>query len=180
MKLKDFLPYYASRFRTAEINHTFYQLPKRETLSQWREVTPVDLVFACKASRYITHLKNLRDPGETVPRFFKVIEALDDKQGPVPRSHSDVTRLDAFLEALSSGRDYAFQFRDDSWFSKGAYEALTRHHAAFCVYDLGGQHSAIEVTAEFVYVRLHGPDGPYRGTYDGRTVRLGPALPPVA
>jgi uncharacterized protein YecE (DUF72 family) len=170
-----FLPYYADRFGTAEVNNTFYHLPKRETLAEWRDTTPQGFVFACKASRYITHMKKLKDPEDSIRRFFEVVETLDRKLGPIlfqlpPRWRVDAGRLDSFLGALPSGRRYAFEFRDESWFVPDVYDVLARHGAALCIYDLAGRRSPVEAAAEFVYVRLHGPDGAYRGSYDGRAL----------
>lgn len=175
MKPAAFLDYYAQRFGAAEINNTFYQLPKRETLAQWGDTTPAGFLFACKASRYITHMKKLKDPRQSIRRFFGVVDALGDKLGPVlfqlpPRWHVNVERLEGLLAALPSGLRYGFEFRDETWFTREVYDALARHNAAFCLYDLAGRRSPVEVTADFVYVRLHGPDGAYRGSYDGRTL----------
>jgi uncharacterized protein YecE (DUF72 family) len=175
MKPVDFLPYYARHFGATEINNTFYQLPKRNTLTQWRDATPKDFLFACKASRYITHMKKLKDPQESCRRFFGAVNALGEKLGPIlfqlpPRWNANVERLESFLAALPECQRYAFEFRDASWFAADVYEVLARHNAAFCLYELGGRRSAVKVTADFVYVRLHGPDGPYRGSYDGRTL----------
>jgi uncharacterized protein YecE (DUF72 family) len=175
MRPEAFLPYYAERFAAAEINNTFYQLPHRETLESWRDATPREFAFACKASRYITHMKKLKDPRDSIRRFMAVTEALGDKLGPIlfqlpPRWHVDVGRLADFLDALPAGRRYAFELRDESWFCDAVYEALKRHGAAFCVYDLDGRRSPVRSTADFVYVRLHGPRERYRGRYDGRTL----------
>ena len=175
MKPDAFLGFYAEHFGAAEINNTFYQLPEPGTLAEWREATPGRFLFACKASRYITHMKKLKDPDDSIRRFFEVVGALGDKLGPIlfqlpPRWRVDSGRLAAFLEALPGGRRYAFEFRDESWFTDEVLELLSRHGAAFCIYDIAGRRSAIEVTAEFVYVRLHGPGAAYEGTYDGRTL----------
>lgn len=161
---EDYLSFYAERFAAVEVNNTFYQLPARETLVSWRDGTPGDFLFACKASRYITHMKKLKDPRDSLRRFFEVVEALDPKLGPIlfqlpPRWHVDVERLEGFLEALPAGRRYAFEFRDESWFAAEVYDALARHNAAFCIYDLAGRRSPVEVTADFAYVRLHGSYG---------------------
>jgi uncharacterized protein YecE (DUF72 family) len=83
---------------------------------------------------------------------------------------ADAARLAGFLDALPSGWRYAFEFRDESWFSSDVFETLSRHNAAFCAYELSGRRSPIEPTANFIYVRLHGPGGPYQGNYDGRTL----------
>jgi uncharacterized protein YecE (DUF72 family) len=165
------LGYYAGYFRSAEINNSFYHLPAKATLKLWHDATPKDFLFAAKASRYITHMKKLRDPGQSVSAFLKRIRLLGDKLGPIlfqlpPRWHFDRGRLAAFLEALSTEFRYAFEFRDRSWLNAEACELLSRHAAAFCIYELDGFLSPKEVTTDLVYVRLHGPDGPYRGNYD--------------
>jgi uncharacterized protein YecE (DUF72 family) len=175
MRSPDFLGYYSRRFRAVEINNTFYRMPDPQVMATWRDATPRDFVFACKANRYVTHMKKLRDPGRSLPGFFSAVDSLGTKLGPIlfqlpPRWRVDGPRLRAFLEALPIGRRYAFEFRDRSWFVPEVYQALADHNAALCAYDLGGFRSPIESTADFAYVRLHGPNGNYRGRYDGRTL----------
>lgn len=172
---REMLPYYAQSFRAAEINNSFYQLPEKKTFVSWRDTVPNDFIFAVKANRFITHMKKLKDPREPLERFFDRARNLEDKLGPVlfqlpPRWKYNVERLEAFLELL--GKDYrsAFEFRDPSWFNEEVYAVLRAAGAAFCIYDLGGHLSPKIVTASFVYVRLHGPDGPYRGQYDDQTL----------
>jgi len=170
-----YLGHYARHLATVEINSTFYRLPKAETLAAWRDATPEGFVFACKASRYITHMKKLRDPKESSRRFFAAIETLEEKLGPIlfqlpPRWRLNLDRLSAFLKALPAGPRAAFEFRDESWFEPAVYELLARHKAAFCIYELAGNLSPIEVTADFVYLRLHGPGAAYRGSYDNDTL----------
>ena len=171
----DYLGHYARHFATVEINNTFYHLPKAEALATWRDATPEGFVFACKASRYITHMKKLRDPQESSKRFFAAMETLEEKLGPIlfqlpPRWRLNLDRLSAFLKALPTGRRIAFEFRDESWFSPAVYELLARHKIALCIYELAGNLAPIEVTADFVYLRLHGPGGAYRGSYDDHTL----------
>ena len=172
---EQFLSFYTRYFRTVEINNTFYHLPAQKSLVDWRDGTPKDFLFACKASRFITHMKKLKDPQQSVPRFFAAIDILGDKLGPVlfqlpPRWHANIERLRMFLRELPKGYRYAFEFRDESWFASDTYDALADHNAAFCIYDLAGRQSPDAVTADFVYIRLHGPDGPYRGQYGGRVL----------
>jgi uncharacterized protein YecE (DUF72 family) len=167
---KAFLEYYAGSFGTAEINNSFYRLPERETLFRWRRAVPEDFVFSVKASRYLTHMKKLKDPKEPLERLFYRVDALGDNLGPIlfqlpPRWRSNPARLEGFLEALPEGQRYAFEFRDRSWFDAKNYELLRSHGSSFCVYDLDGTISPEEITADFAYVRLHGPDDPYRGRY---------------
>jgi uncharacterized protein YecE (DUF72 family) len=166
----DFLAYYAERFHTVEINNTFYQLPKKETFLTWRDTTPSGFIFSVKASRYITHMKKLKDPQQSLVIFLERVAILTNKLGLVlfqmpPHWSINTGRLIAFLETLPKDYRYAFEFRDTSWFTNETYEALAKHEAAFCIYDLSGLLSPKEVTADFVYIRLHGPESPYQGQY---------------
>ena len=129
MKEAEFLPYYARRLSTVEINNTFYHLPTHETLIRWRDETPEDFLFTCKASRYLTHMKKLKDPKESIERFFESVTVLEHKLGPIlfqlpPRWRMNVSRLEAFLIALPTGFRYAFEFRDASWFDEEIYQLL--------------------------------------------------------
>lgn len=174
-KTKDFLSYYAGCFPAVEINNSFYRLPKPETLKAWCEQVPKSFRFACKASRFTTHMKKLKDPKHASEKFFNVIKALDGRLGPIlfqlpPNWAVNVERLAAFLEAVPGRYRYTFEFRDPSWFCDEVYDTLRKHKAAFCIYDLNRKQSPIEVTADFVYIRLHGPERPYEGSYDGRTL----------
>jgi uncharacterized protein YecE (DUF72 family) len=89
-----------------------------------------------------------------------------------PRWRLNLQRLEAFLKALPASRRYAFEFRDESWFSQETYELLAGYNAALCLYDLGGRQAPIEVTAKFTYIRLHGPDGPYQGSYSAKALAV--------
>ncbi len=172
----DFLAYYKQQFRTVEINNSFYHLPEKKTFKAWRDGTPADFIFAVKASRYITHMKKLSDPKPSVRKFFSRVEALGGKCGPIlfqlpPRWHANAERLDDFLNALPSGHRYAFEFRDETWFSSAINEILEKYNAAFCIHDLAGVTSPLTVTADFVYLRFHGPDGPYQGSYSAKQLK---------
>ncbi|MHB1416386.1 MAG: DUF72 domain-containing protein [Chloroflexota bacterium] len=167
----EMLRYYVGRLLTAEINNTFYRFPSEKALAEWRNAAPAGFTFAVKASRYITHMKKLKDAGEPVSNFVERVRTLGDKLGPIlfqlpGHWHCDRDRLDAFLGALPTRQRYAFEFRDPSWLEASIYESLSRAGAAFCVYDFDGRQSPRQITADFVYVRLHGPDGAYQGSYD--------------
>ena len=169
------LAYYAQHFHTAEINNSFYQLPAKNTLKHWFEATPEDFLFTVKASRYITHMKKLKEPQKSVGAFLRRIRSLGNKLGPVlfqlpPRWHFNKERLAAFLAALSREFRYAFEFRDHSWLNQDTYDLLSRYDAAFCIYELDGFVSPRPITSDLVYVRLHGPEGPYQGSYDARSL----------
>jgi uncharacterized protein YecE (DUF72 family) len=168
----DWLAYYASHFGTVEINSTFYRLPSAEAVESWARSVPGDFVFAVKASRYITHVKRLKDTGEALDIFFHRVALLGQRLGPVlfqlpPRWHCNPGRLENFLSLLPGGLRYAFEFRDTSWHCDEIYEMLRRKNAAWCIYDLAGHTGPRIVTADFTYLRLHGPDvQPYTGRYN--------------
>jgi uncharacterized protein YecE (DUF72 family) len=170
LKRSDFLSYYAERFHTVEINNSFYRLPARETLAEWRRTVRPGFVFSLKGSRYITHMKKLKDPRGPVHEFLERISTLEGSLGPIlfqlpPGWRFDGDRLNGFLGALPGGYRYAMEFRDPSWLREEVYEVMSRHGVAFCMYELAGRRSPKRITADFVYVRLHGPEGAYRGQY---------------
>jgi uncharacterized protein YecE (DUF72 family) len=172
----DQLRFYVERFDTVEVNGTFYRLIEVETFRRWREATPAGFVFACKGSRYLTHMKRLKEAGQGVGHFFERVEALQDKLGPIVfqlpgRFKPDRDRLVAFIDALPSRRRYAFEFRDPAWFQPEILEMLTAHNVALCLYEFAGQEAPLVVTADFVYIRLHGPDGPYQGSYSDQALQ---------
>lgn len=169
------LDYYCHRFHTVEINNTFYHLPTEHTLHHWCECVPEHFIFSVKASRYITHMKKLNDPAAGVSAFLQRISILGDKLGPIlfqlpPRWRFNPQRLAAMLQALSTEFRYVFEFRDPSWINEETCSLLSRHDAAFCIYDLGGYLSPQHITTDFAYVRLHGPGAPYQGSYNKPTL----------
>lgn len=167
----EMLGFYVQHFQTVEINNSFYHLPGRQTFKSWHDQTPAGFLFAVKASRYITHMKKLRNPESATEKFFDHVHGLGKKTGPIlfqlpPRWHCDAGRLQAFLETLPQGYRFAFEFRDPTWFTAEVSDLLRKHHAALCVYDLAGQQSPKELTAGFAYLRLHGPaEQKYSGRY---------------
>ncbi len=171
MAAREYLAYYSTRFRSLEVNSTFYRLPLETTLARWRDLVPAGFVFAVKASRYITHIKRLGEPSTTVGPFLERVRALGVKLGPVlfqlpARFPFNGELLGSFCHALEKGFRYAFEFRDPGWFRVETYDILQKHGAAFCIYDFAGLRSPDTVTADFVYIRLHGPlKEPYRGKY---------------
>jgi uncharacterized protein YecE (DUF72 family) len=170
------LNYYMERFDTVEINNSFYMLPKIETLACWRDATPKDFEFAIKASRFLTHNKKLKEPENALVNFLPRAEALGAKLGPVlfqlpPKWRINLERLTEFLDALPAYHRYTFEFREPSWLTDSTYDLLRKHNAAFCIYELAGFHSPIEVTADWTYVRLHGPGNKYQGSYSTEVLR---------
>ncbi len=176
-KPADYLQFYPRYFSTVEINNTFYRLPTPETVDRWLKATPAGFRFACKASRYITHIKRLKDGRESTARFLTAVAPLAEKLGPIlfqlpPRQATDLKRLAEFLESLPRGHRYAFEFRDKSWFTPATRNTLADANAALCMHDLSGLISPIWQTANFIYLRFHGPLAGYGGSYDRQALRL--------
>ncbi len=171
------LAHYLQFFDTVELNNTFYRLPRLDCVRGWRDATPPEFRFAVKGSRFITHMKKLKDPESALQEFQPVLQALGTKLGPVlfqlpPHWPCDHDRLEAFLHALPPGLRYTFEFREPSWHCDRIYRLLRAHNAALCLYELAGYRSPIELTADFVYIRLHGPGKKkYQGDYSKATLR---------
>ncbi|NMT63878.1 DUF72 domain-containing protein [Marinobacter orientalis] len=167
---------YARSFDTVELNNSFYQLPDKTSVNGWLEAAPGGFLFSVKASRYLTHMKKLKDAGEGLDRFLAAVEPFGSKLGPLifqlpPRWRVNVSRLTEFLDQLPPDYRYAFEFRDTSWLCDEVYEVLTKYNAALCYYDYKGYRSPPVATADFVYARLHGPEEEaYTGSYDGRAL----------
>jgi uncharacterized protein YecE (DUF72 family) len=165
------LEYYARHFDSVEVNNSFYRLPSLATARAWRDSTPPQFHFAIKANRGITHMHKLRPPQRRLRAFLAVARVLGKKCGPLlfqlpPRWRSNPERLAAFLRKLPRGREYAFEFRDPSWHNSEVYAVLRRYNAAFCLFQLAGFESARILTADFAYIRLHGPASyAYGGCY---------------
>jgi uncharacterized protein YecE (DUF72 family) len=167
LRQDDWLSFYAERFDTVEVNYSFYRLPTRDAFAAWRDRTPAGFCFAAKGSRFVTHLKRLKEPEVHVPTFFERAEALGDKLGPVlwqlpPHFHRDDGRLAAFLAALPTRRRNAVEFRHASWLAEPIYDLLRRHSVALCLADSRGQTLPAEplLTTDWSYLRFHaGLDG---------------------
>jgi uncharacterized protein YecE (DUF72 family) len=164
------LAHYAGQFDTVEINNSFYRLPSPDAFREWHAGTPAGFRFAVKASRFITHMKKLKDPEPALENFLPRAEMLGRKLGPIlfqlpPWWECHRGRLEEFLAALPRGHRYSFELRNVTWHTPEVLHALRRHNAAFCIYEIAGFRTALEVTADFVYVRLHGPGGAYQGSY---------------
>ncbi len=169
------LEFYTRHFDTVELNNTFYRLPTPAAVAGWREGTPPRFCFAAKGSRFLTHMKKLKDAGTGIERFFERADLLGKKLGPVvfqlpPRWTADAERLEEFLDALPRGHRYAFELRDPTWHNPEIYAILRRHRVAFCIFEIAGFFSGVQVTTDFTYVRLHGPGGAYQGSYSDETL----------
>ena len=164
------LRFIAGRFDTCEINASFYRLPSEAAVAAWREQTPDGFVFAWKASRYITHNKKLKDVDDSIPLVFGRMAGLGDRFGPVlfqlpPSLKPDPERLGRFLDLLPKERRIAVEFRQPGWYAADILRLLADHGCALCVSDHHHAPAPFEATADFVYLRGHGPGGRYHGSY---------------
>ena len=170
-RTSEMFKFYARYFNTVEINNSFYRLPSAETFDAWRDSSPRGFCYAVKASRFITHMKKLKDPRISSEKFFLVAERLRQKLGPIlfqlpPRWKVNVERLSEFLEALPREHKYTVEFRDESWFVTPVFEVLRKFNVAYCIHDFAEMKVPIEITADFTYVRFHGPtSAKYAGSY---------------
>jgi uncharacterized protein YecE (DUF72 family) len=169
------LDYYSRHLQTVEINSSFYQFPHKDALLKWRDSCQPTFNFTVKAHRYFTHIKKLENATERLSSFLEQLNVLECQLGPIlfqlpARLSFHRNRLNHFLEQLPDNHRYAFEFRDPSWHNFETYEALSRHDAAFCIYDLAGHQSPKEITTDFVYIRLHGPQADCLGGYDASTL----------
>lgn len=163
-RASDELAYYARRFATVEANGTFYRLPEASTFEDWARRTPGDFIFAMKASRFLTHIKRLKEPREAVERMMERAVKLGVKLGPVllqlpPDFRCDLGRLrdtlDAF-DALAAGVRVAVEFRHHSWFAEETRRLLEQRNAALCIADRGSRLITPPWrTADWGYVRFH-------------------------
>jgi uncharacterized protein YecE (DUF72 family) len=160
LKVREELAYYASRFRTVELNNSFYRLPTPEMFDRWREATPDGFLFAVKASRYITHIKRLKDVADEVALFVERADRLGSKLGPIlfqlpPNQQVDLGRLQTFLPLLTPERRWVLEFRHASWHTVDVYRMLVGHQVALCIPVGGGLHPDRITTAPFTYIRFH-------------------------
>jgi uncharacterized protein YecE (DUF72 family) len=165
---REELAFYASRFPTVELNNPFYRLPTAEMFDRWREDTPSDFQFAVKASRYITHIKRLREVGSEIDLFMDRAVHLGPKLGPIlfqlpPTQQIDIPRLRDFLELLTAGRRWVLEFRHPSWHTAEVYQLLSRHAVALCIPVGGGLQPDRITTAPFTYIRMHRGQEPRGG-----------------
>ena len=171
------LDFYLQHFDTVELNNSFYRLPTPEAFDRWREATPADFIFAVKASRFLTHNKKLKDPEQALDNLLPRAAHLGHKLGPIlfqlpPRWRVNPERLENLLELLPRELRYTFEFRETSWITPQILSILKKFNAAFCIFELGGYHSPVHLTADFAYIRLHGPEaGKYQGSYSRERLR---------
>lgn len=166
--------HYASVFDTVELNNSFYRLPRKKTMTSWRLQAPARFIYAVKASRYLTHMRKLKDPADPLALLFDRARDLGPHLGPVlyqlpPRWKPDHERLREFLQAIPKDVRQAIEFRDAAWYTDRTLDLLARHGVALCLHDMTGSATPRVAIGPFVYVRFHGASARYSGSYsDGQ------------
>ncbi len=173
---EQLLPFYARHFGTVEINFSYYRLPARATFEAWRRQTPAGFQFAVKASRYLTHLKKLKDPEDPLKRLMHSAGGLQEKLGPVlfqlPGWWTlNFERLRQLFDVLQAypGQRWAFELRHKSWLVDEVFDLLGEHDAALCLPVGWGIPLASRRTASWSYVRFH--SGEHTGSFPDAELR---------
>jgi uncharacterized protein YecE (DUF72 family) len=171
LPLKHQLQYYASQFQTTELNGVFYRTPTNDAVKSWRAQTGKNFVFAWKASKFITHWKRLsHNSVNSLELVEERLSLLGNKAGPIlfqlpPNFEVDADRLVSFFELLSKTRRYSFEFRHPSWYQPRIMKLLSKRNISLCLSDHQDAPAPWKRTADFVYIRGHGPGGHYKGHY---------------
>jgi uncharacterized protein YecE (DUF72 family) len=160
---KGWLEHYATRFETVEVNNTFYRLPERRVFDGWAARTPPEFVMTLKLSRYLSHVRRLRDPAEPVRTFLDRVEPLraTGRLGPLllqlpPTMPVAADLLDAVLRRFPDDVRVAVEFRHESWFTPSVLGVLERHDAALCLADRRSHSLApVRRSASWGYLRMH-------------------------
>lgn len=176
LRVAQWFEFYARRFDTVEINNTFYRLPEPPVFTAWRAQAPAGFVYAVKASRYLTHMKKLKDPGEPLARILGRAALLGAHLGPVlyqlpPGWRVDVARLAEFLRLLPPAISHVLEFREPSWYADEVLALMHERAVGLCVHDMPGSAIARAAIGAAVYVRFHGPTGHYSGSYDAAALQ---------
>jgi len=183
---KDKLKYYSQYFKTAEVNYSFYHLPRPATYQKWYSQTPADFIFAVKASKFITHIKRLKGVKTAWKTFLENALNLKEKLGPIllqfPPSfratEDNVKRLENFLKdirnkiAMAELLRIAMEFREKTWCNQKIYNLLKRYNVAWVIADSPRYPRADEVTADFIYIRMHGSQTMFSSKYTKKELSL--------
>ena len=164
------LQFYAKKFTTVELNNSFYHLPSEKAFITWRESSPDNFTFAVKVSRFITHIKRLKNLGLAVENFLSRACLLEKKLGPLlyqlpPNMKRNDEVLENFLSSLPQKYQHVFEFRHESWIDDSVFHILQQYNAGLCVFDMPGFTCPLVATSDFAYIRFHGSEGLYSSCY---------------
>lgn len=168
---KEWLPFYAKKINSVELNVTFYRLLKKEAFDKWYRETPSDFSFVLKGSRFVTHIKKLKDVEMPLSTFFNITTPLREKLEVVlwqlpPNLKVNLRSLEDFIEAL---RQYpvrhVFEFKNKNWLNKKVLKILSAANMAVCMSDWSDYADEVPITANFVYLSRQGEEGKYASNY---------------
>jgi uncharacterized protein YecE (DUF72 family) len=164
------LEFYSSHYSTVELNNSFYHLPSEKAFTNWKNSSPSEFVFSVKVSRFITHIKRLKNAVEPLANFLSRARLLDGKLGPLlyqlPHNMKyDDQTLESFLKILPEDVLHVFEFRHNSWFDDSIFNLLRRYNVGFCIYDMPGFRTPVVTTSDFSYIRFHGSHWLYSSCY---------------
>jgi len=171
---RKWLEFFAENFKTVELNSPFYRLPKESTFSGWYRRTPKDFIFAVKVSRFISHVKYLKDCKKAWEIFYQRAKLLKEKLGPFliqlpPNWKKDLKRIKDFVKMarkVSPKERFVFEFRHESWFCPQVYQYFKKEkNITFCIADSKRWPKITELFGDFVYIRFHGPGSLYASKY---------------
>ena len=169
----EWLEFYASHFTTVELNNSFYRLPSEAAFTTWYNSSPANFTFAVKVSRFITHIKRLKNSEEAVENFISRAKILEEKLGPLlyqlpPNMHRNDEVLESFLSNLPRGMKHVLEFRHQSWLEEKVFEILRKYNIGLCVFDMPSFTCPLEMTADFAYIRFHGSGELYSSCYSDK------------
>lgn len=164
------LEFYTDHFPSVELNYSFYRLPSERSFSNWRDTSPDGFRFAVKVSRFITHIKRLKDIAEPLEIFISRARNLSEKLGPLlyqlpPNMYRNDELLERFLAILPHEFRHVIEFRHETWFDEKVFDILLRHNIGFCILDIPDLHCPLLATSDFAYFRFHGSSMLYLSSY---------------
>jgi uncharacterized protein YecE (DUF72 family) len=177
LKPKDWLAFYGRQLATLELNVTFYRGIKEATFEKWRQTVPDDFLFSVKMSRFITHISRLRVERASVERFLGGVSLLEEKLGIIliqlpPSLRFDGDLVSAFFDLLDPAFRYTVEARNESFVGEPFFSLLRARNMAWCISETAGRYPHSEaITADFVYMRLHGRESLYASSYSDDELR---------
>lgn len=174
------LSFYAERFKTVEINSTFYRIPLRSTYKKWHTAVPADFLFSLKLNRFFTHTHRLKldiEVTKSLRSFILDTEELKEKLGVIliqtaANLKYDLPRLEKFIKMLRKTAEkmeypprFSFEFRNPDYFNPDVYDLLRKHNIALTVAQSKPYPVVKILTADFLYLRFHGPRRLFASSY---------------
>jgi len=180
LKADLWLAFYTDHFKSTEINGSFYKLPSVETVQKWTTNVPKDFVFCPKMSRFLTHMKKLNDPEDTLERFFTVFEPMQGKMGPVliqlpailKFNYDKAEHLYQLLKRKYRKNEFVMEVRHQTWLHDDSLTLMTKYDIGFVISHSNNEFPYAEIiTAKNIYVRFHGPKELYASPYSDEMLK---------